>query len=82
MSHGYSGLTVGPARGGVRRTLGSTTSYAVVKNTLTKIAAKDTSIEGVESLLSGPSAITFIKGDPVEAAKGAASFRQGEPAVS
>src|SRR4249919_1228452 len=74
----YRGLTVAQLKE-LRRTLGSTTSYAVVKNTLTKIAAKDAGVEGVESLLSGPSAIAFIKGDPVEAAKGLRDFAKANP---
>ena len=41
----YRGLTVAQLKE-LRRSLGSTTSYAVVKNTLTKIAAKDAGVEG------------------------------------
>ena len=74
----YRGLTVAQLKE-LRRSLGDTTSYAVVKNTLTKIAAKDAGVEGVDALLSGPSAIAFIKGDPVEAAKGLRDFAKAHP---
>jgi large subunit ribosomal protein L10 len=51
----------------------------VVKNTLTKIAAKDVGVEGVGDLLTGPSAIAFITGDPVETAKGLRDFAKANP---
>lgn len=69
----YRGLSVKQLQE-LRRTLGETASYAVAKNTLTKIAAKDAGIEFDDSLLTGPTAIAFIKGDPVVAAKGLRDF--------
>jgi large subunit ribosomal protein L10 len=51
----------------------------VVKNTLTKIAAKDAGVEGLADLLVGPSAIAFVKGDPVETAKGIRDFARTHP---
>jgi large subunit ribosomal protein L10 len=63
----------------LRRSLGDTATYAVVKNTLTKIAAKEAGVEGLDDLLAGPSAIAFIKGDPVEAAKGLRDFAKANP---
>lgn len=69
----YRGLTVKQLQE-LRRSLGDAASYAVAKNTLTKIAAKDAGIELDESLLTGPTAIAFITGDPVEAAKGLRDF--------
>jgi len=69
----YRGLTVKQLQE-LRRTLGENVSYAVAKNTLTKIAAKDAGVELEEALLTGPTAIAFIKGDPVEAAKGLRDF--------
>jgi large subunit ribosomal protein L10 len=72
----YRGLTVKQLQE-LRRTLGDTASYAVVKNTLTRLAARDAGIEGMDELLVGPSAIAFIKGDPVEAAKGLRNFARG-----
>lgn len=76
----YRGLTVAQMKE-LRRTLGATTTYAVVKNTLTRIAARDAGVEGIEDLLAGPSAIAFVKGDPVEAAKGLRDFAKANPAL-
>ena len=70
----YRGLTVAQLKD-LRRALGATTQYAVVKNTLTKVAAREAGFAGLdETALKGPSAIAFIKGDPVEAAKGLRDF--------
>ena len=74
----YRGLTVAQLKT-LRRALGETNNYAVVKNTLTKIAARDAGVEGLDGLLAGPSAIAFIKGDPVEAAKGLRDFAKANP---
>ena len=74
----YRGLTVAQLRQ-LRTTLGEDVNYAVVKNTLTKIAAKDAGVESFDSLLQGPSAIAFIKGDPVVAAKGLRDFAKANP---
>ena len=69
----YRGLTVKQLQD-LRRSLGGNASYAVAKNTLTKIALRDAGIDFDESLLTGPTAIAFITGDPVEAAKGLRDF--------
>ncbi|HEX5018726.1 MAG TPA: 50S ribosomal protein L10 [Actinomycetes bacterium] len=74
----YRGLTVKQLKE-LRTALGGHATYAVVKNTLTKIAAKDAGVEGVADLLSGPSAIAFITGDPVETAKGLRDFAKANP---
>lgn len=74
----YRGLTVAQLKT-LRRSLGGNATYAVVKNTLTKIAARDAGIEGLDDLLVGPSAIAFVKGDPVEAAKGIRDFAKANP---
>lgn len=76
----YRGLTVAQLKT-LRRTLGSTVTYAVVKNTLTKIAAKDAGVTGVDDLLAGPSAIAFVKGDAVDAAKALRTFSKENPAL-
>jgi large subunit ribosomal protein L10 len=73
----YRGLTMSQLTQ-LRRSLGSDTTYAVVKNTLTKIAAKQAGLE-LDTLLEGPTAIAFIKGDPVEAAKGLRDFSRTNP---
>src|SRR5688500_15893326 len=74
----YRGLTVAQLRE-LRRSLGEQAQYAVVKNTLTKIAARDAGIVQFEDLLEGPSAIAFVRGDPVEAAKGLRDFAKTYP---
>ena len=74
----YRGLTVGQLKE-LRRSLGADTTYAVVKNTLTKIAAKDAGVQGFDDLLQGPTAIAFVKGDPVAAAKGLDKFAKENP---
>jgi len=76
----YRGLTVKQLTE-LRRSLGGNASYAVVKNTLTKIAAKDAGLEGLEEHLAGPSAIAFVKGDPVEVAKGLRDFARAHPVL-
>jgi large subunit ribosomal protein L10 len=74
----YRGLTMAQLSQ-LRQSLGRETTYAVVKNTLTKRAAKDAGVDGLEDWLSGPTAIAFIKGDPVEAAKGLRTFSRANP---
>ncbi|MEN9735715.1 MAG: hypothetical protein RL129_425 [Actinomycetota bacterium] len=74
----YRGLTVGAMKT-LRRSLGLNTKYAVVKNTLTKIAAKNAGVELDETLLKGPSALAFVKGDPIEAAKSLKNFQKENP---
>jgi large subunit ribosomal protein L10 len=74
----YRGLTVGQLKE-LRRSLGPDTTYAVVKNTLSKIAAKDAGVVGFDDLLVGPTAIAFIKGDAVAAAKGLDTFAKENP---
>ncbi|PQZ96117.1 50S ribosomal protein L10 [Arthrobacter sp. MYb227] len=69
----YRGLTVAQLKQ-LRRSLGQETKYAVVKNTLTGIAAKEAGIEAFEGQLAGPTAIAFIKGDAVAAAKSLTDF--------
>ncbi|MHB8795813.1 MAG: 50S ribosomal protein L10 [Candidatus Nanopelagicales bacterium] len=76
----YRGLTVAQMKT-LRRTLGSTVTYAVVKNTLTRIAAKEAGVAGVDDLLAGPSAIAFVKGDAVDAAKAIRNFAREHPAL-
>ncbi len=76
----YRGLTVKQLQD-LRRSLGENANYAVVKNTLAKIAAKEAGIEGFDELLTGPTAIAFIKGDVVEAAKGLRDFAKANPAL-
>jgi large subunit ribosomal protein L10 len=74
----YRGLTMAQLTQ-LRRSLGSDTTYAVVKNTLTKRAASEAGFPVPDELLTGPTAIAFIKGDPVEAAKGLRDFSRTNP---
>ncbi len=76
----YRGLTVKQLQE-LRRALGENAHYAVVKNTLTKIAAQEAGVDGFEDLLVGPTAIAFISGDLVEAAKGLRDFAKANPAL-
>jgi large subunit ribosomal protein L10 len=74
----YRGLTVAQLKT-LRRTLGRETTYAVAKNTLAKRAATDAGISGLDDLFSGPTALAFVSGDPVEAAKGLRDFAKANP---
>jgi len=76
----YRGLTVKQLQD-LRRSLGENANYAVVKNTLAKIAASEAGIDGFDDLLVGPTAIAFINGDVVEAAKGLRDFAKANPTL-
>ncbi len=74
----YRGLTV-KALKELRRNLGDDATYAVSKNTLTTIAAREAGVPGIEEHLVGPTAIAFIDGDPVTVAKGLRDFARTNP---
>ena len=74
----YRGLSVGFMKQ-LRRSLGVKNKYSVVKNTLTKIAAKEAGVDLDPALLAGPSAVAFIKGDPIDAAKALRDFAKENP---
>jgi large subunit ribosomal protein L10 len=74
----YRGLTV-KALKDLRRSLGENATYAVSKNTLTTIAAREAGVEGLDEHLVGPTAITFVDGDPVVVAKGLRDFARTNP---
>jgi large subunit ribosomal protein L10 len=77
----YRGLKVkdlGELRASLR---GSATEYKVLKNTLTSIAAREVGYGELVSLLEGPTAIAFVHGDPVQAAKDLAEFARTHPAL-
>ncbi|UBU14314.1 50S ribosomal protein L10 [Nonomuraea gerenzanensis] len=74
----YRGLTVAQLKE-LRVSLGGNAKFAVAKNTLTKIAASEAGLTGLEGLLSGPTAIAFVNGDVVEAAKGLRDFAKANP---
>jgi large subunit ribosomal protein L10 len=75
----YRGLTVAQLAE-LRRSLGGNATFAVVKNTLTKIAVTEAGLtDQLSSLLTGPSAVAFVDGDVVEAAKGLRDFAKANP---
>jgi large subunit ribosomal protein L10 len=74
----YRGLSV-KALMQLRRSLGDDASYAVSKNTLTTIAAREAGLDAIEEQLVGPTAIAFINGDPVVVAKGLRDFARANP---
>jgi len=69
----YRGLSVSQLTT-LRRSLGEGATYRVAKNTLVKRAADDAGVEGLEQMLLGPTAIAFITGEPVDAAKALRDF--------
>ncbi|WP_127499798.1 50S ribosomal protein L10 [Actinoplanes solisilvae] len=76
----YRGLTVKQLTE-LRRSLGGDTKYSVSKNTLAKRAASDAGIEGLDALFTGPTALAFVNGDVVEAAKGLRAFAKANPVL-
>ena len=76
----YRGLSVKQISD-LRVALGADTTYSVVKNTLTKIAAADAGVTGIDELLQGPTAVAFIQGEPVQAAKALRDFAKANPVL-
>jgi len=77
----YRGLTVSQLTQ-LRKSIGGHATYAVVKNTLTAIAARDAGVTAIdEKDLTGPTAIAFVTGDPVETAKSLRDFARTNPAL-
>ncbi len=76
----YRGLSMA-ALSELRRSLGGDVSYAVVKNTLARLAAKEAGADELVDSFSGPSAVAFVTGDPVEAAKSLRDFSKTHPAL-
>jgi large subunit ribosomal protein L10 len=74
----YRGLSVAQITE-LRNSLRGNATYAVVKNTLTQLAAKDAGVTAFDGQFVGPSAIAFVEGDPVEAAKGLRDFAKAHP---
>ncbi|WP_333619189.1 50S ribosomal protein L10 [Dietzia sp.] len=69
----YRGLSV-PQITQLRKDLGDSAEYSVAKNTLVKRAAAEANVEGIDDLLSGPTAIAFVEGEAVDAAKALKAF--------
>ena len=76
----YRGLTVAQLTR-LRRTLGPDVSYRIAKNTLVKRAAQDAGVDGLDALLTGPTAIAFVTGEPVDAAKALRDFAKDNKAL-
>ena len=74
----YRGLTVAQLKT-LRKSISEDASYAVVKNTLTKIAANNAGTSSFDDELAGPSAIAFVHGDPVAVAKALRDFAKANP---
>jgi large subunit ribosomal protein L10 len=74
----YRGLTVAELKE-LRNSIRQDAEYAVVKNTLTKIAANNAGISALDDELKGPSAVAFVHGDPVAVAKGLRAFAKAHP---
>ncbi|RMI30920.1 50S ribosomal protein L10 [Nocardia stercoris] len=76
----YRGLSVGKLTE-LRRALGAGATYSVAKNTLVKLAAAEAGVAGLDELFVGPTAITFIHGEPVDAAKALKQFAKDNKAL-
>ena len=76
----YRGLSVAQLQT-LRRALGANAEYKVAKNTLAAIGAKEAGIEGLDDLLTGPTAIAFVTGEVSEAAKALRDFAKDNPAL-
>ncbi|ORA38265.1 50S ribosomal protein L10 [Mycobacterium aquaticum] len=76
----YRGLTVANLAE-LRRSLGDSATYTVAKNTLVKRAASEAGIEGLDDLFAGPTAIAFVQGEPVDAAKAIKKFAKDHKAL-
>ena len=76
----YRGLTVANLAE-LRRSLAGAATYTVAKNTLIKRAASEAGIEGLDELFVGPTAIAFVRGEPVDAAKAIKNFARDNKAL-
>ena len=63
----------------LRRSLGRDTAYTVAKNTLVKRAAAEAGVAGLDDLFTGPTAVAFVSGEPVDAAKALRDFAKANP---
>jgi len=76
----YRGLTVANLAE-LRRSLTGSATYSVAKNTLIKRAASEAGVEGLDELFAGPTAIAFVTGEPVDAAKAIKTFAKEHKAL-
>ena len=76
----YRGLTVANLAE-LRRSLSGTATYTVAKNTLVKRAAAEAGVDGLDDLFAGPTAIAFVTGEAVDAAKAIKKFAKDHKAL-
>jgi large subunit ribosomal protein L10 len=78
----YRGISVGQAAELRARLNEADATFKVVKNRLAKRAAEQAGVAEIEELLEGPTALTYVGGDPVVAAKAIATFARANNVVS
>ena len=76
----YRGLSVANLAE-LRRSLAGSATYSVAKNTLIKRAASEAGVEGLDELFIGPTAIAFVSGEAVDAAKTIKTFAKDHKAL-
>lgn len=74
----YRGLTVAQLKE-LRRSISADATYAVAKNTLIEIAAKNAGVTAFDGQLFGPTGLTFVSGDAVTVAKALRDFAKANP---
>jgi len=74
----YRGLTVAQLKE-LRRSISNDATYAVAKNTLLSIAAKNAGVDAFEGQFAGPTAVAFVSGDVVSVAKAMREFAKANP---
>ena len=72
----YRGITVSQVADLRARLRAADATFTVVKNSLTERAADKAGTEALKSVLQGPTALTFVRGDAAAAAKALADFRR------
>ncbi len=77
----YTGLSMAQLTE-LRKALGAGASYRIAKNTLAKRAADDAGMAPLQEWFSGSTAITFVEGEPVEAAKALRDFARRNTALA
>ena len=77
----YRGLTVKQLAELRRALRPAGGEYKVYKNTLVRFAAREVAEDRLDSMLTGPTAITFVQGDPAAVAKALRDYAKGHPAL-
>lgn len=73
----FTGLTVGEVTELRRKVKEAEADYVVVKNTLAKIALRDSAQQSLETIITGPSAVAYTNNDAARLAKTLAEFAKG-----